>query len=185
MTDGKNNHLDLIEYWIKVMNAARRRKGEQIYNYDTAHAQVVIESLLRAATSRLNILSGALHPGVYSDDRTLDALEEFLRDKNSSARVLVESEPKDGWLEHPFVQRAIQSGQVQFRKVSEADRQRYRFHFTTMDGDSFRFEPDRREHSAIAVFGDAEKTQNLDDIFDSLWAVSSTVNVPTKNAQTA
>lgn len=177
MNHDEMDSMSLIEYRARVQRAAALQNKERIYNGTTAHAQIVVESLFDTAREDVCVLNESMNNRVMGHDDTLDRVEVFLTRPNARLRVLVEREPDCGWGHSGFLRRFGERENVQVRLVPDAVRQRYNFHFTVVDRKSYRFEPDRRKHAAIAAFGDEPVGQNLASIFEQIWVSGTNLEI--------
>jgi len=167
--------MSLIEYRARVQRAAAMMNGEPIYNETTDHAQIVIEALFDTANEDICVINESVNNLVMGHEDTMGAVERFLQRPGARLRILVEAEPDD-WEERHFVRRFAERENVEIRVVPDAVKGFYEFHFTVADRKSYRFEPDKRKHAAIAAFGD-KSAEHLASIFERLWPSGRNIEI--------
>ncbi len=168
----------IAEYRERVKNAARARNGDPVYNGSMEHASVLVEAMFAHAHHEVCVLSGELNARVYGREDVVEQANLFLADPQHRAQFLVEEPEALDWVNHPLLNALSDNDNVEVRSVPREMQSRYRFHLIVMDNDSYRFEKDRSEPVAIAAFGDAIGAENMRDIFNKLWSVSTPVERP-------
>lgn len=175
----KNSNLPgaaMIEkYREQVKIAAEARNGEPVYNGSLEHAAVLAEAMFAHAQKEVCILSGELNARVYGREKVVEQANLFLADPEHKARILVEDQTSLDWINHPLLKALEDNDNVEVREVPHFLKDRYKFHLIVMDGDSYRYEPDKNEPMAIAAFGDAKGGENMQNIFSILWNESKPV----------
>ncbi|NOX40767.1 MAG: hypothetical protein GXP05_09695 [Alphaproteobacteria bacterium] len=154
-----------------VRRAAALKDGSVIFNGSLAHAEILVRELFRSADSCIKILSGDLNSRVFGSDDVVEQANLFLADPNRKLEVLVEECSADDRANHPFYDNFFvkKRDNVHFRRVPQDIQDSYDFHLVVADGESYRFEGDKKKHAAIAAFGDKKGASNLDGIFDEIW----------------
>lgn len=170
------NSLD--EYRKRVAELARTRTGEPIANGSFEHAAIIIEQMFKSANKHISILSGNLNPRVYGRDQVVDEAKLFLAQSNHTAKILLESDDQLLVNDHPFFECLKNNHNLEVRIVPTNLRDKYKYHFLVMDGDSYRFEPEKDEPTAVAAFGDKETSERMTDIFSVLWDWGKQVKLP-------
>jgi hypothetical protein len=156
------------EYFARVAKAASERNGEPIYNGSLDHARIIAEALFKHAQKSVDVYCGELNARVFGPDRILDEAEQFLASPNHSVRILVEN--KDVLSKaHPFIARLNGRSNMEYRHLPSDVAKKIGFHAMVVDGDSYRFEADKRKYAAVAAWGDGKGAGNLQRIFNSLW----------------
>lgn len=149
------------------------RDGTPLYNWSLNHAAVLAEEMFGNANEGVNIFSGNLNARVYGTPNLIQKAQQFLSDNTHKVRILIENpdivDPKD----HPFVREFSGNDDVEFRALPQHLHAATDYHFIVMDSDSYRFEGNKSEPTAIAAFGDQAGGKRLTEIFDSLWNVST------------
>ncbi|MBD1210046.1 MAG: hypothetical protein H9535_16555, partial [Ignavibacteria bacterium] len=164
------------DYKEKVKRLAHERTGESFYNNSPDHAAIIIESLLETAQSEACIVTTAMNPDVFGREAVVSAARHLLSDAKRSMRILIETDPVDAVSPgHPLVQELRQHNAVEVRQIPSLISNDMDYHFTVVDGDSFRFEPDKQKWEASAAFGDERNGKKLKSIFDSVWEMSQVV----------
>ena len=166
----------LTDYMNKVRRFAEARTGAPVYNASLEHAVVILQNMFSRADDSIYILTGELNTEAYGRDEVVREARGFLKSSKHRVRILFEDERllDEGYVaKHPLL--AIETGQEQIekRRVPKELQPNYKFHFVVVDQDSYRFEPDREKHEAVAAFGDAEGAQNLKKLFEELWEVTA------------
>ena len=160
------------KYRERVRSAAEAKTGEPVYNGSLAHAAVLAETMFGYAQNEILILSGELNPRVYGRADVVEQARLFLADPEHKVRVLVETPDSLHSENHPLMTVLGDKENAEVRAVPRDLQEKYEFHFMVMDGDSYRFEKDKREPIAIAAFGDEIGGANIKGIFDTLWSKS-------------
>ncbi len=159
--------MSLDGFREKVEAAALQRKGEAIFNASTDHAAIIAEVMFGTAMKRMRILTGALFAPVYATDAALANAKKFLDERNGKLSILIEHADDAG--DHPFFQRFGAHRNVEVRVVPDELQTTYSYHLLVADDDSYRFERDKLNHSAVAAFGDRAGAASLGSVFDDLW----------------
>lgn len=163
-------------YKEKVKLAAEARNGDPVYNGSIDHAAVLVEAMFKYAQKEVCILSGELNARVYGRASVVEQANLFLADPGHKAKILVEDETCLDWTNHPLLEALHDNSNVEFKVVPQELSNRYQFHLTVMDGDSYRFEKDKSEPVAIAAFGDKKGGENMQNIFSILWDASTAID---------
>lgn len=166
----------LSEYREKVRLASRKKTGEPIYNGSLDHAKILVEELLSSATKEVCIYSGCLDAKVYGGSKVRDSLRTFLGNPKRKVKLIVESPNKIDFKDHPIFVEFRESDDLELREVNKILGDRYKFHFTVVDLNSYRFEADKGQPSAIAAFGDKVGGEKLQEFFDIFWDASTPVD---------
>ena len=178
-------NVPLFVYRDQVEALADKHNGEPVYNSSLEHTAIVLQSMLSRARRSVKLLTGELNRNAYGRRTVVEQIRRFVEDKSHSVKILCEDKTlADGEARetHPFLQAVKSKSHVELRHVPRGLQSRYSFHFMLVDGDSYRFEPDRDKFGAVAAFGDKDGGKNLDHIFSTLWAAagvaSAEVGVP-------
>ena len=168
--------LRLETFRERVERAASARNGEPIYNGSLEHAAVIVEMMFGNAHKNVDILTGRLNARIYARDRVVEQARLFLVDHSHKVRILIEEDVGDDELmNHPFLAGRTGARNVEVHRLDAGMRDGVPFHLLVMDGDSYRFEQDKRVHEAVAAFGNETVAANLQHIFDTVWAHSTPV----------
>lgn len=165
------------KYREQVKLAAEARNGEPVYNGSLEHAAVLAEAMFAHAQKEVCVLSGELNARVYGRADVVEQANLFLADPDRKALFLIENEAALDAENHPLLRALSDNANVEFRIVPTEVSEKYDFHLMVMDGDSYRFEKDRKEPVAIAAFGDKKGAENMKSIFSVLWEMSSPVDL--------
>lgn len=172
------------EYRNKVVTAANSRDGKDpIFNGSLKHASIVMEAMFRFADKSVHILTGSLNPEVYAQYDVVAAARDFLLYKEDrEVRILMEEDVPWLRMTHPLLLVLNQAKRerkdaFQVRKVSKSYQEKYKYHFTVMDDDCFRYEEDRTVPAAITVFGRRASARRLQTIFEIIWKSAKPVEV--------
>ena len=165
--------ISLDDYIGLVRAAAESSDGRPVYNGSLAHAEVITNALFHSAKSRIDILCGSLNPRVYGSSDAIENLREFLGFHEAKIRVLLEKPEDVDRRDNPFVNAFCKHPDVELWELPEEIRNRVGHHFIVVDDKSYRYEPDKSKHEAVAAFGDIEGAKNLALIFNSLLSKSA------------
>ena len=163
-------------YRSKVRAAALKRDGTPLYNGSLDHAAVLAEEMFASANSSVCIFSGSLNARVYGTSDLVEKARQFLSDTSHKVRVLLEEPSKVDADDHLFVREFVGNDDVSFKSLPLGMKGAVDYHFIVMDSDSYRFEGDKAEPTAIAAFGDEAGGRRLTEIFDTLWDASQEHN---------
>lgn len=154
------------DYRIKVTRFAEERNGGAVYNGSIEHAIIVIETLFRFATSKVQILTGFLNPIVYGTAEVVVAAHRFLSDPRSTVDIIMDSPPLPN---NPFIDSFLKLPNFRLRRLRDDGTIMYNCHFMLADNDCYRFEEDKSKISAVAAFGDSKGSAIIADAFATLW----------------
>lgn len=160
------------QYRNKVQMAAANRTGTPLYNGSLSHAAVLAEEMFGNSNKCVNIFSGNFNARVYGTSDLVEKARQFLSDTQHKVRILLENPSAVDAEDHLFVREFSDNDDVEFKSLPDGVVGDIDYHFIVMDGDSYRFEGDKSEPTAIAAFGDHEGGGKLTEIFETLWGVS-------------
>lgn len=168
------------EYQKYVRRLAQERTGESFYNNSPSHAAVILEALLDNAREKVCLITTSLNPEVFGNEGVISAAQKFLSDGTHVMQILIETDPEESISTgHPLAQELVQHNTVAVRRLPPTLLTEMNYHFTVVDADSFRFEPNKSRWEASAAFGDAANGRKLQGVFDSLWEMSAPAHLPT------
>lgn len=170
--------MSLKDFRARVRKVARERKGEPVFNGSTEHASVIVEAVFAQADDHVHILSEKMNARVYGPEPVIEEARLFMAEASHKVKVLLEDANEDDLRDHPFFDEFGKMANLEVRVVPETLQQRYPFHFLVMDGDSYRFEADKRQHVAVAAFGEEEGARNLENVYRTIWEKSRPVDLP-------
>lgn len=152
-----------------IKDRIAKRDGTPLPNGTMGHAALLMESIFLNASKSIQILTGELNARVYGTDRIVSAARQFLADSEHQLEIVFEGpiEVADAG-RHPLLAIIGYDANVKLWKVNPKFRGRLVSHFALMDDDSYRFEPDKNEPSAVAAFGDRKFADQLGKIFTAL-----------------
>jgi hypothetical protein len=168
---------NLVEYKKRVEQLARLRNGEPISNGSHDHAAIIIEQMFKSAEKQVSILSGNLNARVYGRTDVVEQAKLFLTESERRVRILLESHDPLILKDHPLFERLRNNENLSVKVVPEELREKYEYHFLVMDDDSYRFEPTKDAPTAVAAFGDKKTAENILNIFNMLWEVSTEASI--------
>lgn len=170
--------MSLTDFKKRVKAAAAVKANKPLYNSSLDHAAVLAEQMFFSAEKEVCLLSGELNPKVYGRDDVVEAATLFAADPDHKLNILLEETSADDRAGHPFFDEFFtkKRDNVKFRLAPKALQEAYKFHFMVVDSDSYRFERDKSEPTAVAAFGDSEGGENLREIFETLWKSSKVLN---------
>lgn len=164
--------MPLFVYRAHVEALAAKRKGEPLYNDSLEHAAIVLQSMFSHAQRSVRLLTGELNKDAYARRAIIDEVKRFVESNSHSLQILYEDERlggSDAAAQHPFLKAIAGRDRVELRHVPRRLQSRYACHFMLVDGDSYRFEPDKEKFGAVAAFGDEDGGKNLENLFFTLW----------------
>ena len=168
----------LEDFRERVRRVAQERKGEPVYNGSLEHATIIIENMFEHASNNIDILSGSLNARVYGTYDVIKNARRFLASPSNTLRVILDDAEEVDLRGHPFFDAVESFTNVELKRIGPAWQDDYDFHFLVMDGDSYRFEPDKTEHSAIAAFGDRKGGESMTKLFQMMWDGGETMTRP-------
>jgi hypothetical protein len=173
--------LAMDEYREKVERLACERTGEPFYNSTIDHAAVIIEKMFRHAKNEVYIVTKQLNGRVFGQDAVVREARGFLSNTDHKVRILMEDDASSLSEGHPLVEELRQHPMgYQIKQLKPEVARKLEFHFTGADKDSYRFEPDKEEWEAIAVFGDDTGGERLHSVFGSMWEMAKDIQLPEK-----
>lgn len=167
--------MTLKSYARRVRLAALLRDGEPLYNGSIEHATVLASALFEHSSSEVSVFSGKLNAQVFGKDRVIERARIFLSTPERKVRIIVESPDDIDWKDHPFIKAFGDNSDVEIKGLSN-EYVNLPYHFMVMDQDSYRFEEDKNEPTAIASFGDKVGGKHLTNIFNTLWNSANDLN---------
>ena len=168
--------MPLFLYRARVEALAKERDGEPLYNASIEHATIILQSMLSHAQRSVKLLTGELNKEAYGRRAIVNQVKRFVGEESHSLQILYEEEAlgqENTADRHPFLEAVADKSQVELRYVPKGLQSRYGFHFMVIDGESYRFEPNKERFEAVAVFGDREGGKNLEELFSTLWGSSA------------
>lgn len=165
--------MSLEDYKRVVRSAAKRRDGTLVYNGSVDHASILAEAIFENANKYVWILSEKLNARVYGREEVIEQAELFLADPDHEVRVIVEDGSEANRRDHPFFEKFASQDNVKFRAVDERVAGLYKFNAIVMDGDCYRFESDKAECTAVAAFGDPDKAEVVQSLFETIWQLAT------------
>lgn len=167
-------HMDLYRDMVK--DQAWQRSGAPVFNGSTEHASVVVETLFSTAQEQVSILTGTLNPRMYGRERVVTEAKLYLAVSHKNRlRIMLESDSEIDRQRHPLLIACSDFPSVELRVVPPEVQEWYDFHFLVADADCYRLVSDKTCPIATARFGDVEGAQNLNRLFDILWADSEPI----------
>jgi hypothetical protein len=164
-----NTYIYIPDYAELIQASIVKRDGTPIPNGTIEHATMLIEAMLRNAKSSVRILTGELNARLYGTEQIILAARQFLSDFDRKLEIVVEGKPEDKEIIlNPLIVAIKSSPNLKIWRLKPERRDQLKSHFALMDDDSYRYEPDKEEPSAIAAFGDKTFTKQLDKIFEGL-----------------
>ena len=171
MSTLKEFKKEIFENYKEYVKEKAKKKDAEIFpNGTVEHAKVVIENLFEIAQRKINIFSGQL-ADVYESDVILENIKKFLEKSNSELKILLQDVEKNSkkLKKNAFVKLCEDfSEKCEIQTAAEDDKTR-KNHFITVDGKSYRFEPNKKEKRAIACFNDKDFTKKIDGVFKAMF----------------
>jgi len=168
----------LDDYRTHVERMFDENSDAVVSNSSTAHAQVVIETLISRAKDTLQFFCECLKSEIYDETVIVQKLSEALK-KGVKVQVLCQNSPVAKSLNR-LISRKSQNNQFELRVCDPGSPgQSAPINFIVMDGKAFRFEGDRNKHTAVACANNSELASTMTAKFKELWQRAS---VPQLNA---
>jgi hypothetical protein len=157
------------DYAELIQSSIAKRDGTPIPNGTIEHATMLIEAMLRNGKNSVRILTGELNARLYGTEQIILAARQFLSDFNRKLEIVVEGKSEDKELIlNPLIIAIKSSPNLNIWRLKPERRDQLKSHFSLMDDDSYRYEPNKEEPSAIAAFGDKPFTETLLKVFEGL-----------------
>lgn len=166
--------MDIKTYREQVKRLASERSGETVFNGSAEHAAVIMENLFGCAHDCVRIFTGDLNAKVYGATPVVNRARQFLGHSDHRVMIIVESLTVSG--SHPLVEELADEANFEIFQLDRSLAERVNFHFSTADGDCFRFEREKGSHAAVAGFGDAETAEHLNGVFSQLLEHSTRID---------
>jgi hypothetical protein len=155
------------DYAELIRERIATRDGTPLPNGTLAHATMLLEAMFLNASKCVRILTGELNARVYGTPAVISAARQFLADSNHRLEIIFEGPFDDGEAaRHPLLTVIGSNPNVSLWRLRPEVQGKLRSHFALMDDDSYRFEPDKREPSAVAAFGDPAFNSKLREVFE-------------------
>ena len=169
--------MDETDYRLLIERLARERTGETVLNGSFSHASVINECMFRNSSSAISVLTRRLAPDVFGTDQFISAFGES-GEKGTKVTILVEEASSEYLAEHPLAQALRNHPCVMIRRLSAKHADDVEVNYTIMDGDSYRFERDKRKAVAVASFGGSQSfCGRLKNHFDFYWSESEPISI--------
>jgi hypothetical protein len=173
----------LNDYRQYVKGKAEAGRSEVFLNRNIEHAAIIVEFLIALAQERVEILSAELNRHIYGDPQVIHEVSSFL-DRTwtpffsvPTLSILVEN--TSGLNGHPLLARlgnAFSLGQAELRRVPEAVKDTYPFHFIVTDGKHYRCNTSRELSEAVVQFNAPETGEKFHSIFQNIRPLSDVIN---------
>jgi hypothetical protein len=111
---------------------------------------------------------------VYGAAPVVQRAREFLGHSDHRLQIVVENLTVSS--SHPLIEELGDEANFEIYRLDPELAEMTAFHFSTADGDCFRFEREKNSHSAIAAFGDEQTTEHLNRMFVELLANSEEID---------
>ena len=126
------------------------------------HARMILESFLRHAQTKVNLLCKNLNSDVFNTNSLKNALNDALM-RNIEVNILYQDDISSLQTDlKDFVSKGLHLNQANGFGTG------MNINFATFDGQGFRLEPNRNEPKAKACLNDPKQAQNLDYIFNNI-----------------
>ena len=166
-----------MNYREEVKEAISAMDGRPVYNRSLEHAAVIIEEMFALAKKEVKLFTGELNANAYGLPPVRSSAAKFMADRNGKVRILIENQiAVEDLRKNPFIQHMPESASLEVRRL-RTDEYDPEFHMMLADDRSYRFEPNKKEHAAVATFGDEETTGHLGKLFETLWNAGDVVKI--------
>ena len=162
------------KYVRRLEDALKEGRSFSVYNKDTSHASAIIKTAFRYAATHIRLLSNKLDLSLYGEPDLIQEVVTFLNKGDTKFEILVEQQMISS--KHPILELSKKySDRVTIALIPPEQVSRYDFNFMVVDDIGYRFEHDRRSHTAIASFNETNRQQmitSLKYVFDHLLPIS-------------
>lgn len=178
-------------YAQELLYLAKNREEKVFNNGKPAHAAIVMENIFRETKKNpqggeIRIYAKNLNGEISKYDNYRYGLIEFLLAQNTSIKVIIDEEPKNMVAEtnafdllKTFSKTKKLEGKIQMRRVAHPSnvaslmQKEFQFtdvHFAVSSENMYRFEIDSTLHFAECSFNGREKSKQLFDVFETMFA---------------
>ena len=158
--------MTLLNFETHVNSLSKNRDGEIFLNSGMERASIVVGALFRVAKKSMDIYSGCLDGGVYTQDMFASLLDEQ-KIQPENIRVIV-TEPDKVKKENKELVTFLNGRGILVKSFEDIGR-----HLIVADGDCYRFEHDHENKKAFFAFGvknDTDAVLNkLQKAFENMW----------------
>jgi hypothetical protein len=135
----------------------------------------LVDDVLSGYTYNFQALTGTLNARVYGNEAVITAARQFLATPDHRLEIVFEEKIEELDLaRHPLLAALDGRENLQIWRVMPEYQGKFVSHFALMDDDSYRFEADKSQTSAVAAFGDKKRFKQLDSAFESVKKMMST-----------
>lgn len=168
--------MSLEGYRQRVKDLINSMDGGVIMNNDREHAAIIVESIFEYSFSEIIIFSGWLDQTFYGRPEIVESAQQFLEQEGTVLRVLVEERRSDSyWGGHEFISN-VPNSRLEVKHIQyQGEEEELPFNFAVGDGRLIRYEVDKRQTSAIGIFGNIETGDRLKEIFEAYWSDASPI----------
>jgi hypothetical protein len=165
----------LPDYAALIEDRIAKRDGTPLLNGTLDHAMMIIQAMFSHAVQSVKILTGTLNARVYGNEAVISAARQFLANPDHRLEIVFEEKIEELDLAHHPLLAALEGREnLQIWRVMPEYQGKFVSHFALMDDDSYRFEADKSQTSAVAAFGDKKRFKQLDSAFASVKKMMST-----------
>ena len=161
MSDTDTEFL-LKSYRDAVRGMLESSSKTEILNYNTEHAVIILEEMVRFSKKSFFVLCRELNGDVWT--RGLLAQLEAKQKEGVDVRIMTLGRPKNTT--------SVQTQQIDINKRNPAE---IWYNFAVADGQAYRFENDLTNRKALFCANDQHHASKLVDVFNTLSADSVTI----------
>lgn len=170
--------MNLGNYRESIDQLARSMNGEHVLNGSAEHASIIIERMFNYAQNSMDILTRRFDPRIYGTKELVASASLFAGQPGRKTRIALEEANFKEFKNHLFASELEDFDSIEIRKIPEEFHEAIDFNFSVMDGNSFRFEKDKKEAVAVACFGDKGGfAKSLSEYFERIWEISIPISV--------
>jgi hypothetical protein len=162
--------VEQLAFRDRVARAAADMNRLPIFNAVPEEAQVVIEALFHTGRSTARVFTGALSNAIFGHPDTVSAVESFLA-RGGMLEVVFDKAPDSG-SKNAFLREFKTRRGAKIRRAHAEHARTVPYHFTVVDGKSYRYVPDKQSRAAVAAFGDEENAMRLESWFEPILSHS-------------
>lgn len=159
---------DLTDYRRDVEQMFTDKSTALIRNSCTAHARILIETMVARSQKTLVFFCENLKKEIYDQTDLIKAIHEASK-RGVKIRILVQNKPECEWLVKKSQE--LQDGvPIDFRVCRAASPGAAAdVNFIVMDSTAFRFEEDREKHVAFASANNVRLAQKMEQKYEDFW----------------
>lgn len=168
---------EVLQTYKDIIDINARLELDTLFENDGHdYALAVFQTMFRYATKTIKIMCGSMDNNFTSNDGYLNALDGFLKRKNTTLNILMNNTSERKFKQSKVYLEVIKNhaSKVNIRITHDycfrvIDEKRQEVHFSIADDHMFRFEVDIKNRKAECNFGNKDITAKLSKSFDDIF----------------